>query len=179
MKNLYTKRLALALALCGAVLPLTIVGCGGGGGGGGLLSPQGPQTPQTPTAVNLTPTTFTLANGQRVTLTGTRMGDKLAGKLKVLNAAAQTKLTSGAQNATFPFSVAVGEYGYTGTFTPPRGFDIIGNFGSLGSFTMKGQLQTATENGSYSITTNGVDTSAGQFTLNGTLTATGLKVTNQ
>ena len=150
MKNFIAKRLALPLALLGAVLPLTTIGCGGGNGG--LLNPQ---TPQTPASVNLTPTTFTLGNGQRVTLTGTRTGNQLAGKLAVAGAAAQPKLTSGVQNQAFPFSVTNGEYGYTGTFTPPRGFSINGNFGGLGDFTMTGQLQTATENGSYSLTTNG------------------------
>ena len=164
-----SKRLALTLALTGAVLPLTLIGCGGGGGG--LLSPR-PTTRPNPTATSspttpiaLTPTTFTLQNGQRVTLTGTRTGNALAGKLAVA-AAPQPKLASGAQNATFPFQIAVGEYGFTGTFTPPRGFSITGNFGSLGNFNMSGQLQTATENGSYSLTTNGV-------TDSGILPATG------
>ena len=141
-------KLLLALALCGAVLPLSTIGCGGGNGG--LINPQNPQ------AIALTPTTFTLGNGQRVTLTGTRTGDKLAGKLAVAGAAAQPKLMSGSQNQAFPFSLAIGDYGYTGTLTPPRGFTINGNFGSLGSFQMSGQLQTATQDGSYSLTTNGV-----------------------
>ena len=161
------NKLLLVLALSGAIVPLVIGGCGGGGGG--LLNPQ---TPQTPASVNLTPTTFTLQNGQRVTLTGTRTGDKLAGKLAVAGAAAQPKLTSGAQNQAFPFSVTNGEYGYTGTFTPPRGFSIVGNFGSLGSFQMSGQLQTATQDGSYSLTTNGVTDTGILPASGGTPTAT-------
>ena len=45
MKNTFKPRLALALALCGAVLPLTFAGCSGGNG---LLGPR-PQPTPTPT----------------------------------------------------------------------------------------------------------------------------------
>lgn len=48
MNTLKSKRLALALALSGAVLPLTTVGCGGGGGG--LLGSQQPTPTATPFA---------------------------------------------------------------------------------------------------------------------------------
>ena len=158
------NKLILSLALLSAIVP---VGCGGGSGLGPAKTQSGvTPTPVTPQSVALTPTTFTLQNGQRVTLTGTRTGTELKGNLKVLAATAQPRLQSGSQNVAFPFSIALGDYGYTGTFTPPRGFTINGNFGSLGSFTMSGQLQTATENGSYSLTTNGV-------TDTGVLPATG------
>ena len=150
------KRLALSLALTGAVLPVALIGCGGGNGVGPLKTRTGvTPTPVTPQTLALTPATFTLQNGQRVTLTGTRTGTQLKGNLKVA-AAPLSRLQTGSQNVAFPFSIAVGNYGYTGTFTPPRGFTIVGDFGALGSFTMSGQLQTTTQNGSYSLTTNGV-----------------------
>ena len=152
------NKLILPLALIGAIVPVALIGCGGGSGTGPAKTqtgPQTPQNPQNPQPVALAPTTFTLGNGQRVTLTGTRTGTALKGNLKVLAATAQPRLATGSQNVAFPFSIAIGDYGYTGTLTPPRGFTINGNFGSLGSFQMSGQLQTATQDGSYSLTSNG------------------------
>ena len=165
------QKLLLTLALSGAIVPLALVGCGGGNGG--LLSPRptarpnATATPSPTLPVALVPTTFALQNGQRVTLTGSRTGDKLVGKLKVEGAATQQRVVSGSQNQAFPFSLAIGEYGYTGTFTPPRGFNVVGNFGSFGNFTMTGQLQTATQDGSYSLTTGGV-TDTGVLPASGT-----------
>ena len=165
------KRLALSLALTGAVLPVALIGCGGGGGTSPLKTRTGvTPTPVTPQTLALTPATFTLQNGQRVTLTGTRTGTQLKGNLKVA-AAPLARLQTGSQKQAFPFQIAVGNYGYTGTFTPPRGFNIVGNFGSLGSFTMSGQLQTTTQDGSYSLTTNGT-TDTGILPATGTPTGT-------
>ena len=155
MKPSIARRIALPLALASALLPLTIIGCGGGSGNG-PNTPQATATPSPMTPVALIPTTFVLANGQRITLTGTRTGNQLTGTLAVAASAAQTKLATGAQNATFPFQIAAGEYAYTGTITPPFGFNVAGNFGALGNFTLIGQLPTETENGGYSLTTNGV-----------------------
>ena len=149
MKNLISKRLVLPLALVSAVLPVVLLGCGGGSGTNPQKTQTGPQT------IALAPATFALANGQRVTLTGARTGTDLKGNLKV-EAAPLARTQSGAQNATFPFQIAVGNYGFTGTFTPPRGFSINGDFSTVGSFQMTGQLETQTEDGSYSLTTNGV-----------------------
>ena len=167
----------LTLALIGALVPVVLVGCGGGNGFSPAKTQSGPQPTARPTAtpapgapIALTPTTFTLGNGQRVTLTGTRMGTQLKGNLKV-EAAPLSRLQTGSQNVAFPFSIAIGNYGYTGTLTPPRGFTINGNFGALGSFQMSGQLQTATQNGSYSLTTNGT-------TDTGILPATGATPTS-
>ncbi len=89
MKHLATPRLALALALSGAVIPLSIVGCGGGNG---LI--RGGQPTPTPTPTSTTPAppasvpralaaqydfTFSTSGGNESTLSQTRVGGRGGG----------------------------------------------------------------------------------------------------
>ena len=180
MQNtVFLKRYALPLALIGAVFSSSLVGCGGGSGSGSGFPPFGGNptptpTSTTPTPVALTPFAFTLANGQKVTLTGTRTGNNISGTLKVAaktTAPFKARLSKSliTKNATFPFQITAGDYSYTGTVTPPRTFTLNGNFGGLGDFTMTGLLPTATQAGSFSLTTNGV-TDTGVIPSPGTTT---------
>ena len=76
------KRIALPLALLGTVLSVGLTGCNSNSAG-----PDNPKTTQTP-ELQIRPNTFTLANGQRVTMTATQTGNRLVGKLTVLDATA-------------------------------------------------------------------------------------------
>ena len=83
MKSFITdKRVALPLALLGAVLAVGLTGCVPSG-------PAGPSVAKTTSQIpegQIRPNTFTLANGQRVTMTATHTGNSLVGALTVLNA---------------------------------------------------------------------------------------------
>ncbi len=171
MKN--TSLLAGALLALAPIASLTIPGCSGGSSGG----PSPTATPTSTAVATATPTTnpttgptqgpaqtsnLTLGNGQRAVFTSRVTGTAIAGTIQILPAAANAARTTRA----FPFSVTAGTYGYTGTVTPPRAFSVQGNFGSFGSFTMTGLLPTATQPGSFTLTTNG-ETETGAIPIPG------------
>ena len=156
MKHPITPRLALALALCGAVLPVGLIGCGGGSGG--LFS--GRPTSQT---FALTPTTFDLPNGQSATLTGTRKSDDSArGQILIGPLPSQDRtLTTGTQNAILAGTQFVpGRYDFTGTVNAAGGFDIAGILALINAavnrtpFRLTGTFPTSAAT-TYQFTANG------------------------
>ncbi|BCM89919.1 hypothetical protein IAD21_01769 [Abditibacteriota bacterium] len=157
MKN--TFFLAGALLVLAPVVVLTVPGCSGGSGG---PSPTATPTSTATATPSTNPTTgptqgpaqtsnLTLGNGQRAVLTSRVTGTAIAGTIQILPAMA----TAAVKTRAIPFSFTAGTYNFTGTVTPPRGYSIQGNFGSFGAFTMTGQLPTATQAGSYTLTVNG------------------------
>ena len=166
-------RLLLTLALCGAVLPLTIVGCGGGNGG--LLNPNPTARPNptaTPTAnqpVALPVQAFTLGNGQRVTLNLTQTGAALKGTAQIAAATAQKRVLATGAQALLSVQIPPGLLPIEGTFTAPRGFDLRA---TDGSFSVKGNLATPTQAGTYNLTLANGQTDSGIVPATGTPTGT-------
>lgn len=170
----HTSFLAGLLLVTAPLAALTIPGCGGGNGG--II---GGNTP-TPTSPAIQTSNLTLGNGQRAILKLTQSGTALTGTIQILASATPAKTNA------INFDITVGTYTITGTVTPPRGYSIQGNFGTFGAFSMTGQLPTATESGSYSLTVNGqtdtgtvppystsatpAPTSSGNYKLTGSLT---------
>lgn len=138
--------------LAAAPLGVVLTGCGGGSG----RSPFNPQPQPQPNQPITQTSNLTLGNGQRAILTTTRNGNGIIGTLQILDAGQSTLLASKAPaGKAFNFNIAVGTYAISGTFTPPRGYSISGNFGALGTFSLTGLLPTATETGAYSLVANG------------------------
>ncbi len=164
MNNPISKRLALTLALSGAILPLTIVGCGGGNGG--LLGSQKPTA--TPAPIDLVPNKFTLSNGQIVTLKLTQTGAALKGTAQIANATALPKLSSGAQNL-LSVQIPPGIFPIEGTFTATRGFDLRA---TDGSFSVNGNFATPTLPGTYNLTLASGQTDSGVVPATGTTNPT-------
>lgn len=144
----------------GAVLGIVLTGCSGSGTGGAFQ----PNATPTPTAT-ATPTTpqpaaqvsnLTLGNGQRAILTTTVDGNnKITGSVQIL-APAVVPAVAKIGTKAFSFSIPLSTYGIvSGTFTPPRSYNITGNFGALGSFSMSGLLPTTTQEGTYTLSVNG------------------------
>ena len=148
MKPLLKPRLALALALCGAVVPFAIVGCGGGNG---LIGEQ---------SFDLTPTTFALPNGQIATLTGARKSDNTASGNLTISDAQVAEKTMGQQNAVLASVVFVPKaYSFSGTVDGAGAFDIGGALRKVGAttdapFRLTGTLPKTTAT-SYQLTFDG------------------------
>ena len=145
-------RILIGGLLAAAPLSVLVTGCGGGSG----LSPFNPQPQPQPNQPVTQTSNLTLENGQRAILTTNRNGNDITGTLQILNVAQSPLLASKAPaGKVLNFNIAVGTYSISGTFTPPRGYSISGNFGEFGTFSLTGLLPTATEAGSYSLVANG------------------------
>lgn len=107
---------------------------------------QNPPTTGTTAVSNLT-----LGNGQRAILTTIKNGGNLTGTLQIV----PTPIAGARQSAALPFQFAFGSYTITGTVSNSGAFSISGNFGAQGAFSMTGQLQSATQDGNYTLKVNG------------------------
>ena len=152
MKHLLSPRLALALALSSAVIPVILIGCGGGGS-----SPL--KTRPATTTFN---TLFPLSNGQTARISGTRNADNSISNGRLIvsdgNSIGRT-LSTGTQNAELGedgVRIQVGVYTFIGTANPNGTFNIQGTFAVVGEatprpFTLTGNLPTPTTPGTYSL----------------------------
>ncbi len=130
------------LWLCLLAAPALVAGCGGGN--------NAVAVPAIPVSVP----TFTLQNGQSATLKFKIRGTALDGTIAIAD---------GAQVEPNPLRrIPPGTYPFNGTFTPPRGYEIGGTFGTLGDFTARGDLPTTSQTGTYTLVFQGQ-------TLSGTL----------
>ena len=154
------------LAALLALAPIVALsgGCGGGSGGGlfgGATPTPRPIATATPTATPanspvITNALITLGNGQAGTLNVSRVGNALSGTLLVVARQASPQLPQDRTAKSFNFSTPAGTYTVSGTFTPPRGFTLSGDFPApLGNFSLVGQIPTTASAGSYTISAAG------------------------
>ncbi len=131
----------VALLLCA---PLLVVLPGCGGGSSGIDVPAG--------ALGSAPVNF--GNGQTGSLALTRIqSNGVSGILTVNPAPVALQSRSG---RVLAFAIPPGRYPVSGTFSPPRGYALVGTFPApLGEFSITGNLPTTSQNGSYTISTNG------------------------
>ena len=144
------RRAALPLALVGAAVPAILLGCGGGGS-----SSSSPSTPSVPATIILPQTSFSLANGQYVTLNLTRTSNNLSGTAKISNTFPRT-LRGGATNLTLPFQIPEGTYNVSGAFAAPSSFTLTGTAGDVGAFTLTGTFPISISDGTYSLSIGGI-----------------------
>ncbi len=149
MKNSLPPRFALALALSGAVLPFVLVGCSGGNGG--LLNPAPTPTP-VPNGTTLPNLDFRFNNGQNVLFRD--------GTLSPTGIVTATVLVDGTPSA--PLQVPAGTYPVSGTLDATTGRFTLRTTGT-GSFSVAGQLPTASADGTFTFT------AANGATENGTI----------
>lgn len=89
-------------------------------------------------------------NGQTGSLNLTRQGNQVDGELTISNPS--PTLRSQALSRSLQF----GSYALTGSFTPPKGFSVTGNFPApIGTFTVSGNFPSLTEPGSATLEANG------------------------
>ncbi|RYG68317.1 hypothetical protein EON80_11900 [bacterium] len=149
------KSLIFSGLLAATPLALLLPGCSGGLSS---VSPtatpvSNPTSTPTPTTAAPVTTAFVLGNGQRATLVTQQNGTGLTGTLQIQ--APLLNVASTRQSNALNYTFRVGTYQITGTFTPPRGFNITGTDGGQPLFTMTGQFSTTTETGSYTVKVNG------------------------
>ncbi len=137
-----------------AIAPIIALsgGCGGGSGGGiGATPTPNPTATVTPTAmpvVLFSNSRLALGNGQTGILNATRVGNAVAGTLTVTNSANAL--------ASISFHIPPNVYNISGTFSPPRGFTFSGTFPApIGAFSFSGQVPTATQTGTFTLTAAG------------------------
>ena len=128
--KLFSIRHGLWLLLLCMGAPAFITGCGGG-------SDNTPQVPAIPVSVPQ----FALQNGQLATLNFVISGTRINGTIAI-DDGAQTDPARRFPPGLYPFS---------GTFTPPRGYQVRGEFGNLGDFTARGDFPTTSQTGTYTI----------------------------
>lgn len=145
-----------------AAFPLAalLTGCGGGGGIIGEATPTPSSSPTAtsatpvPTSVDLGSAPVVFSNNQIGTLSLTRKGTAVSGTVVVNDVATQG--LAGRSTQALSFSIKAGTYQVSGTFTPPRGFSITGNFPApVGAFSITGAIPTTSETGSYTLKAGG------------------------
>ena len=140
MKTTFTPRLALALALCGAVVPFAIVGCGGGNG---ALNADPTPTPMVPVGTALPELSFTFNSGQKA-----RFFNGTVSPTGVVSA--QITVTGA---PTAPLQVPPGTYPTTGTLNPTtRDFTLTQGAGSSYRFSVSGKVPSTTQDGNFVFT---------------------------
>lgn len=151
MKNIFTPRLGLALALTSAVVPLSLAGCGGGNGGI-FTNPTPTPTMQPPAGTPLPNLNFRFNNGQNVNFRN--------GTITPTGTVAATIIVEGTASA--PLQVPAGTYPVTGTLNPTtRDFTLATTSG--GNFRVVGKIPSATQDGNFTFT------AANGATENGTI----------
>lgn len=89
-----------------------------------------------------------LGNGQATSIKMQIQGQQISGELVVAEKSLQTQL--------FSHTLMIGRYAFTGSFSPPRGFTMRGNFPEpAGMFNLTGTLPTQTEPGNFTFTQGG------------------------
>lgn len=89
-----------------------------------------------------------LGNGQAVSVSMQIQGQQISGELIVAEHALRTQSIS--------HTLRIGRYAFTGSFSPPRGFTMAGNFSEPAEpFSLTGTLPTQTDPGSFTFTQGG------------------------
>jgi hypothetical protein len=89
-----------------------------------------------------------LGNGQAVSVSMQIQGQQISGELIVAERALRTQSIS--------HTLRMGRYAFTGSFSPPRGFTMAGNFSEPAEpFSLTGTLPTETDPGSFTFTQGG------------------------
>lgn len=111
----------------------------------------------------------TLSAAQTALLVVNTGGGGANGFLNV-NAPIASVASASKSTRAFGFTIAKGNYPFTGSFSPPARFSVAGTFPSSVRFTIVGQVPTNGGTGIYTITANG-QTATGTLQV-GTISAT-------
>lgn len=102
----------------------------------------GPSNSQNPSTQEKSVSPVDFGNGQQGSLSLTRQGTQISGELVISNSPTALRVSA------FSRSLQVGSYALTGSFNPPRGFSMTGNFPApVGAFQVSGNFPTQTEAG--------------------------------
>ena len=133
--KLFSIRHRLWLGLLCAGAPALVVGCGGG---------NAPSLPAIPVSLPQ----FALQNGQLATLKFDIRGTSLRGTITIADGDQVDPLRR----------VPPGAYPFTGTFTPPRGYQGTSTLGTAGTLAISGDFPTTSQTGTYRVTFQGQTT---------------------